>query len=214
MPYHSSWRPVPSVVIAEWRLDDAETDAVLKKGLELSTDEFITLARIRHPLRRRQWLAARRLAYRILHLPPIRYLGSGCPVVGDGFLSIAHSGRHVVVAASAHPVGVDVERVSSQVVRLADRFTRPEEAALFGGRMPEAEALTLLWSIKEAAYKATGGRTPQFRSHISVVDWRPPHIIVEASVNRRPYRLWGQAITFGSMALAVLYPPAETAPPA
>jgi phosphopantetheine--protein transferase-like protein len=82
------------------------------------------------------------------------------PGVPDGApmcCSVAHDDRFAVAVASAHPVGVDVERISPRLERVERMFVRPPEAA----RLPAAPAqrrtaLARLWTLKEAVAKALG----------------------------------------------------------
>ena len=68
-------------------------------------------------------------------------------------LSISHrDGRAVAaIARAGMRVGVDLERVGAVPRRLAGHFLTPREQGLAGGDDP-----TVLWSLKEAAWKALG----------------------------------------------------------
>ena len=109
---------------------------------------------------------ARRLAGRRLGVPPVevplRLGADGAPEVEGLCVSIAHGGRGgeaVAAAAVADgPVGVDVEAIVPRQEDLWDRILAPEEVGVrdaLGGH--STEALTLVWSLKEAVLK--GQRT-------------------------------------------------------
>lgn len=68
-------------------------------------------------------------------------------------VSASHSGPHVLVAASARPVGVDVELVRSRPpsAALVARVVAPGEP-----EPADAEGFALLWAAKEAYLKALG----------------------------------------------------------
>jgi len=138
------------------------------------------LARIRHPLRRQQWLTGRRLARQLVcqqqltHAPcrwnEIEILsrdaaGRGTRprlrVLGRASrwsLSISHHGAWVLVALAASPhtaVGVDILRPQPLTPRFAQLwFTPAERTWLEDCGLPHAAAR--LWSAKEAVYKACG----------------------------------------------------------
>lgn len=84
----------------------------------------------------------------------------GRPRTGEpAFVSVSHSGDHVVVAVTrAGPIGVDVEQHRPEALDLADTvLTGPERAAL--AALPESERVAGFfgyWTRKEATLKAVG----------------------------------------------------------
>jgi len=95
----------------------------------------------------------------VLDLPPGARRGKPS-LRGDALaLSIAHSGRLVVVATSASgPVGVDVERIRPVVGGVADRVLSPIERARHAtslASLSDADLLTY-WCRKEAVLKCVG----------------------------------------------------------
>ncbi len=83
--------------------------------------------------------------------------GKGAPVCrgADFALSLSHSGPYIAVAVGRQAAGVDVERRRKASDAVAQRWFRPEEAALLRA-LPEdarARAFFRLWTIKEAALK-------------------------------------------------------------
>ncbi|MFT8709861.1 MAG: 4'-phosphopantetheinyl transferase superfamily protein [Sporolactobacillus sp.] len=77
-------------------------------------------------------------------------------------ISIAHSRNMVVVAASHCPVGVDIEHRKNEEERL--KLLTPHERAV---AQEKNLNFTVLWTFKEAMFKATGGKYGSvFRSEI------------------------------------------------
>lgn len=145
----------------------------------LSSEEKKLFSGFAYPKRRKEWLGGRLAAkYAVCQLlavkkteqilPTLSILPteSGSPrLTGTGFsrdqlpaLSISHSGRFAVaLAAAAESCGVDIQKISPQTQRVADRFCEPHELQLLRDCAPlldEKERLTLLWSAKEALKKA------------------------------------------------------------
>ena len=150
----------------------------------LSDRERLRLSRFRHPGRRAEFVASRRLAKALLRssgqvkpqtpdeaisiLP--KGTGSQRPRVWVGHqrreidLSLSHMGADaggpgwVAVAISAGPrIGIDLVRPNAAASeRLAVWFTDDER------RLANDESLTLvdLWAMKEAAFKATSEQQP------------------------------------------------------
>ncbi len=69
--------------------------------------------------------------------------------------SVAHDDRFALAAVATHPVGVDVERISTKALRGKRLFMCPDESDLTSnGSEDPQEVATRIWTIKEAAVKA------------------------------------------------------------
>lgn len=85
-------------------------------------------------------------------------LAGARPEAGVRF-NVSHSGGLALLAfAAGAPLGVDVEAIRERpaLVRLADRFFSPEERDAMRAAPDRTTAFLTLWTIKEAAIKATG----------------------------------------------------------
>lgn len=117
-----------------------------------------------HPSKRLQFLAGRyllRLLQPDFPFDRLRVLETGRPCLTDGSMefSISHAGT--MIAAVIHPalpVGIDVESISKRAGRVRRKFLNAEEEkrllGVLNGSLDESSAITLAWSVKEAAYKA------------------------------------------------------------
>lgn len=121
------------------------------------------------PLRRQpEWLASRlalERAYRRLTGSPRRHAEVGHDVTGQPRIagddrthcSVAHSGGWGLGVVSRGPVGADLEPLGRYDEAFAARVANPveiAEVARAGG--PAHDVPTVLWTVKEAALKATG----------------------------------------------------------
>lgn len=70
--------------------------------------------------------------------------------------NISHSGNEVAVAVCDRPVGIDIERMRPWREPLARRICTPEEWERLQKARNKEEALTKLWTQKEAAVKMKG----------------------------------------------------------
>ena len=153
------------------RLADAESKAFRF----LAPEEHEEYERLRHPRRRREWLAARvclktmLLRRRRLGDPrecaiakdsrgrPHLTFAPGLPADPGCDCSLSHKGRFACAGASRTPdirIGIDVEEVSPRLLRLANAFAHDRDV-LIGSRSSE-ERLTILWALKEACAKVLG----------------------------------------------------------
>lgn len=101
-------------------------------------------------------------AMRSLGLPdaPIHHNADGKPHLPEQperHLSIAHhtgpAGCWAAASIGNQPVGIDVERIRDQIVRIAPRFLHPDEVEALAGSVA---GMTVVWAAKECMFKAFG----------------------------------------------------------
>ena len=157
----------------EWGLwHITETEDWLRKNVALFSPETKGLSLIKGEGRRREFLAARML----LHYMSGRSVrgelfkdDAGKPHLKDSLfhISISHTVNYAAAIAHPNPCGIDVQRIVPRIRRMADKFIGPEERPQL---IPEHELLQLhlIWSAKEAMYKAFGRRQLDFKDHLVV----------------------------------------------
>jgi len=90
---------------------------------------------------------------------------------GRYYVSVSHDRRFTLVVADKRPIGVDIEAVSSKLVKGGHIFMNSEEMAIAAesDRLNMAEAATMVWTAKEAAAKVL---------NLHLVDaWRMVHLV-------------------------------------
>ncbi len=80
-------------------------------------------------------------------------LGKPYAANADIFFSISHSGTLAVCAVSDLPVGADIEEISEKPLRILGKFACVSEKEFIGS---DAGRATLVWTLKEAYFKAKG----------------------------------------------------------
>ena len=102
-------------------------------------------------------------------IPTIAYDNKGKPRFTDKDLnvSVSHCKNRVSVGLSGKDrlIGVDVETISAKPLKLAEKFINENDEKFFEG-ITETEA-TLVWTIKEAVYKADNSLV-NFRGSINI----------------------------------------------
>lgn len=136
-----------------WRVE--EDEAQLKELV--GGDYFPGLARITHPRRRLEWLAARTLIRQFGYPGHIMYHPTRRPFLANSraHLSISHSYPLVsVVMSEEYVVGVDIESYARPFSEVTDKYLSANEKRWVD--LEDNRRLALIWSAKEAIYKLPG----------------------------------------------------------
>ena len=149
-----------------WQL--TETVAQLSAGLTLSQGEEERLTTIHSQKKQREFLAIRHLLQQAqLPTTALYYTPEGKPLFEGQNISISHSQDFVMIALSPRPVGIDIERCTPRILRLAPRFT-PWQAPPDMDELTQIQAYTQLWTIKEALYKIADQPSVRFYEDLQV----------------------------------------------
>ena len=98
--------------------------------------------------RKKEYLSIRLLLQTILPNSQISYNKYGGPELKNKNISISHSKGLSAIIISDKKVGVDIEKISNQTLRLSNKFINS------GRHEPlTKEKTTLIWCCKEAIYK-------------------------------------------------------------
>ena len=114
-------------------------------------------------------------------LPTILVTDRGKPYFeGDPLhFSISHTPRHVFVALSDRPIGIDAEETDRQInLRLAEKILSPAEKTRYDAAADKRAVLLKLWVLKEARAKYTGEGLRGYPNH---TDFSPddPRVFVK-----------------------------------
>ena len=127
--------------------------------------------------KQREFLAIRHLLQEAqLPTTALYYTQEGKPQLEGQYISITHSHDFVMIALSSRPIGIDIERCTSRILRLAPRFT-PWQAPPDMDELTQIQAYTQLWTIKEALYKIADLPSVCFYEDLQVPHFEPltPH---------------------------------------
>ena len=147
-------------------LDGGGTQPPPSPGGDFDAGELEEAARLRLPKRRRQWLAGRLAAKRVLRrMIPVEIPMSGiairsredrspeCARLGHDGFSISHSGDWAAAAAvpAGALVGIDLEAVAPRTASFLSLCAHPSEIDARTAADPREQ--TTLWTMKEAVSK-------------------------------------------------------------
>lgn len=104
----------------------------------------------------------------------LKHTAHGLPYVEEGkqHVSITHTHGLVCVAVNEyHPIGIDVERKGTRVLRVRDRFLSKNEQAFVAA--DDAEATLIAWTAKEALYKLVDDHEATMRDSLLLDPFKP-----------------------------------------
>ena len=158
-----------------WQL--TETVAQLSAGLTLSQGEEERMTTIHSQKKQREFLVIRHLLQQAqLPTTALYYTPEGKPQLEEQYISISHSHDFVMIALGPRPIGIDIERCTPRILRLAPRFT-PWQAPPNMDELTQIQAYTQLWTIKEALYKIADQPSVRFYEDLQVPHYQAlaPH---------------------------------------
>ena len=157
---------IADIHVYTWQL--TETVAHLRAGFTLSQGEEERLTTLHSEKKQREFLALRHLL-QAAQLPTtaLSYTPEGKPQIEGQYISISHSYDFVMLALAPHPIGIDIERCTPRILRLASRFT-PWQAPPDMDELTQIQAYTQLWTIKEALYKIADLPSVRFYEDLQV----------------------------------------------
>ena len=171
MPLHQRVNIDEQTRILIWHIDEPLEQ--LKKDFKLSkTDEFRFQKRkiLSH---QKEFFASRRLLLEA-GIPPhfLNHDPNGIPRLESGQqISISHTKTLAGIALGTKPLGIDIEVFRPKIHRIATRFLHTEESfALKDDHV--IEKLTLIWTAKEALYKALNQKGIIFSEQLLVTPFQ------------------------------------------
>jgi phosphopantetheinyl transferase len=159
----------PGIRTGLWRIDEEVPELI--SGLNLSAEEASGYHLLKNELRKRQWLAYRRMVCEMLDTrqAPVHNDAEGKPLI-VGYphkISVSHTENYAsVIISETHEVGIDIERLRTRILRIREKFLSSKEMDML--QEGDLGKPTILWCAKEALYKLYGKRNLDFRKQISL----------------------------------------------
>lgn len=142
-----------------------EPEEQLRAMCDLADEDNCRIERCSAPKRRIELLSVRALLKAVGINQIIHYDGSK-PYFYNGYISISHSADIAAIIYNPdHSVGIDIEKISPRIQRIAKRAFSDEEIAVANG---DLEKLTILWNCKECVFKLANDEGIDFREMIEV----------------------------------------------
>ena len=106
-----------------------------------------------------QWLYSKGILYNDVKLKIGEHGKAEFVDFKDMYFNLSHSGKFVVLATATSPIGVDIERIRGNCLRIANRFFTQEEINLMNlenTTEQKEDFFFRLWTMKESYMKAKG----------------------------------------------------------
>lgn len=139
--------------------------------VELTEASRKRLAGMKRKDHSRSFLAIRMLLQRAgLSDHDVFYDSNGRPFLDDGrHISITHSHKFAALYTGTEACGIDIEKVSPKIQKAKPHFIQNE--VIPAGSEPQA--LTIIWTVKEAIYKLSDSRPLSFLTDLHVHPFDP-----------------------------------------
>jgi 4'-phosphopantetheinyl transferase len=105
------------------------------------------------------------------------------------FFNISHSGHWVVMAVSDTQVGIDIERIKSINLRVAERFFSEEEYRMIQNQPDEMKSdfFFTLWTLKESYLKLTGKGLTKSLSSFTIKYFNGNYLIADVNPDQKVF---------------------------
>lgn len=121
--------------------------------------------------RKKEWLLSRFLLKKAPNLPDkisVKYDNFGKPFLDDFQISISHSKQFVaIIVSKINSVAIDIQEITEKTKTVAHKFLSTKEINNFD--INNSQVTSLLWSVKETAYKFYGKKNLPFIDGIKIL---------------------------------------------
>lgn len=152
-----------------WELSESHEE-LLRDFESAPREEFEKLSIFKNPNRQIERMVTRLLTYGLLGKQlVIDYDEHGKPNLrgDDRQISISHTKGMIAVLIGQNYAGIDVERISGRVAKIAHKFLSPTELESIDIRNQMLH-MYAFWGAKEAIYKIHGRKKLDFKKNIKI----------------------------------------------
>lgn len=171
MPLHQRIKTDKETEIWIWHIDEGVDQ--LRKDLRLSEADQNRFEKRKSTNHQKGFLATRKLLVSA-GIPPnnLSHNNDGIPELETGqHISISHAKTVAAIALGKDSLGIDVETYRTKIQTIAPRFLHTAEGFALAGEL-SIEKLTLVWTAKEALYKALKQKGIDFSQQLCVAPFQ------------------------------------------
>ena len=172
-------------IITLWKIE--EPPSYFLNYLGIDEIDLPAVSNATHPVKQLEWLASRSCVKQCVETLEHTYLGieKDChnnPYLVDiqGFVSLSHTNEYAVAVVSLEEeVGIDIERISNKLSRVAHKFLSPPERILAGENLLR---MCIYWCAKESLYKWYGKKNLSFKENIYIEPFDEKPITLQGEI--------------------------------
>ena len=169
MPLLYSFNINKGISVYMWEIKESLMD--LKKEVFLSSFDQIKMQKLKSLEHKKGFLATRnlfKLAITETDNANLDYNSEGAPILNNGkYISMTHSKNYAGIAIGQNKLGIDLEVYQEKIMSIAPKFINDEEKFIFNFSSV-IKGLTLIWTAKEAIYKAVSTKGIYFGRDIII----------------------------------------------
>jgi phosphopantetheinyl transferase len=185
MPVIFSKNISESCIVTLWKIE--EESAFFLKYLHLKEEDLATYSNATHPAKQMEWLASRTCVKYTVELLKHDYQGVekdeyNNPYLSDiqGFVSLSHTSNYTAAIVNLEEeVGIDVERISDKLGRVAHKFLSEPERLHAGDDLLK---MCIYWCAKESLYKWYGKKNLSFKDNIFIEPFGDNPTVVKGEI--------------------------------
>lgn len=171
MPLYKTITVQPGTTVLIWSI--TEDFKTLADGIPMRAESTARVQGMKSEIHRRGFMSVRQLLkiagytdhdlwYDVFGKPHLK---------DDKFITITHSFEFSALAVSDAPIGIDIEKQRSKILKIAHKFTPIAEYRTLANDEAIMRKLTLVWCAKESLYKLYATPGLSFLQHIEVSDF-------------------------------------------
>ena len=167
MPLYRSFKLEKNKSLYIWEIKESLMD--LEKEVTLSLNDEEKLLSIKSAQRKKEFLACRTLLnFTKIQNTEIKYNKDGAPELDNGkYISITHCKNFAGIAIGNNKIGFDLEIYREKIFAIAPKFLNETEKFIYEFNSV-IKGLTLIWTAKEAIYKAVSAKGISFKNNIII----------------------------------------------
>jgi 4'-phosphopantetheinyl transferase len=172
-------------IITLWKIE--EDVNFFLKYLHIKEKDLATCSNATHPIKQLEWLASRTCVKYTVELLERNYQGiekdeHNNPYLSEiqGFVSLSHTSNYAVAIVSLEEeVGIDIEKISDKLSRVAHKFLSEPERLHAGNDLFK---MCVYWCAKESLYKWYGKKNLSFKENIHIEPFEGEPTIVTGEI--------------------------------
>lgn len=172
-------------ILTLWKIEE-DTDFFLKY-LCIKEEDLATYSSATHPMKQLEWLASRTCVKYTVELLKHTYQGVekdeyNNPYLSEikGFVSLSHTSNYAVAIVSLeNEVGIDIEKMSDKLKRVAHKFLSQPE---YLHASDDPFKMCIYWCAKESLYKWYGKKSLSFKENILILPFEGNPTIVKGQI--------------------------------